>query len=140
MHHNFQTLIIIILSLLTISCATQRQKKRQTSDFIEIKFGSSGGFTGFEVQYLLKNNGEVYKVACDSIILINQITESEINNISLLIKCISFKDIVFSEIGNMTYFIEVSTIYYKKRVSWIDQSQAIELKNFYKELVETLKD
>jgi hypothetical protein len=40
-----KTLMTIILSVLTISCASQKHSKNQAMSFIEIRFGSSGGFT-----------------------------------------------------------------------------------------------
>ena len=131
--------MIFILSLLTIGCATQRQQTEKNSDFIEIKFGNSGGFTGAKRQYFLKRNGAVYKEVNDSVVLINQITKSEVDSIFDIIKKISFKNIEFNETGNITYYIEVSTIEYKKKVNWTDLSQTIELKDLYKKLVQTLK-
>ncbi len=134
-----KTSMILIISLLVIGCATQKQQAKQNPAFIEIKFGSGGGFTGAQSQYLLKNNGEVYKAIDDSIVLINKITGSKTDSIFNIIQKISFRDIEFNEFGNMTYQIEVSTADYKKRVNWTDQSQTPELKELYKTLVQTLK-
>lgn len=137
--YNMKTLMIIIFSMITISCATQKQQTKNTPDFDQIKFGSGGGFTGAERQYLLENNGNVYKVTRDSTFQINQIAMPEIDSISNLLDKISFKSIEFNETGNFTYHIEVITSDYKKKVTWTDQSQAVELKNIYNKLVKTLK-
>jgi hypothetical protein len=61
---------IMILAVVTISCATQKQAENSTTSFIKIKFGSSGGFTGMTHEYLIKNDGKVYKNTSDNVSLI----------------------------------------------------------------------
>src|SRR3972149_12196093 len=132
-----KTLLIMIISILTISCATQKQTKKETFDFIEIRFGSGGGFTGQGNQYLIKNNGKVYKNINDSLILLNQINAQYIDSISNQLADMKFDNIKFLENGNMTYHIEVLTHKYENKVTWSDQSQADNLKQLYKTLVKT---
>lgn len=134
-----KTLMIIILSVLTMSCATQKQAKNPTTSFIEIRFGSSGGFSGMTYEYLLNQVGKVYKKSNDKLNLINQIESIEIENIEKQIAELNFKDIELNEKGNMTYFIEVQTSTYENRITWSDQTQNDSIKQFYKSLVKTLK-
>jgi hypothetical protein len=54
--------------------------------FTEISFGSGGGFTGASSNYLLKNNGEVYKIVNTIPEKINKISRKEIKKISNHIK------------------------------------------------------
>lgn len=136
---NMKTLMIMILSVLTMSCATQKQTKYQTTSFIEIKFGSSGGFTGMTNEYLIKQDGKVYKNSTDNLTLITQIENSEIENIKKQLTEIDFENIKLNEKGNMTYFIEVQTSTYENRITWSDQTQNDSIKQFYKSLVKTLK-
>jgi len=134
-----KTLMIVILSVLTMSCATQKQAKNRTTGFIEIKFGSSGGFSGMTNEYLLKQDGNVYKNTADKLNFINQIETIEIKNIEKQIAVLNFKHIELNEKGNMTYFIEVQTSTYKNGITWSDQTQNDSIKQFYKSLVQTLK-
>lgn len=135
-----RTLIIMIFSVLTISCATQKQAKNPTTSFIEIKFGSSGGFSGMTNEYLIKQDGKVYKNTSDSLYLINQIGNSEIESIEKQIVELNFEKLELNEKGNMTYFIELQTSTYKNRIIWSDQTQNDSIKLFYKTLVKTLKN
>ena len=134
-----KTLMTIILSVLTISCASQKHSKNQAMSFIEIRFGSSGGFTAMTDEYLIKQDGKVYKYTYDTLNFINQIESSEIDSIGKQITELNFENIKLNETGNMTYFIEVQTSAYKNGVSWSDQTQNDSIKQFYKFLAKTLK-
>lgn len=107
--------------------------------FIEIRFGSSGGFTAMTDEYLIKQDGKVYKYTYDTLNFINQIESSEIDSIGIQITELNFENIKLNETGNMTYFIEVQTPAYKNGVSWSDQTQNDSIKQFYKFLAKTLK-
>jgi len=131
--------VLIILTFFAVSCATQKQKTAPTYSFNEITFGSGGGFTGAQKQFLLKNTGEVYKITGDTSALLNKITAPEIDSISKLIQHIDFKNITRNETGNITYHIEVRASDYTKKVTWTDKSSADDLKNLYKKLVKTIK-
>ncbi|OQA99223.1 MAG: hypothetical protein BWY22_00491 [Bacteroidetes bacterium ADurb.Bin217] len=132
-------LILLFLSIFTFSCSTHKQSSNQTNSFIEIKYGSSGGYTGMTNEYLLLQNGKIYKVSNEKLNFINQIEDKEIKNIEKQIVELNFKDIKLYENGNMTYFIEIQTSTYKNRITWTDQTQNDSIKQFYKSLVKLLK-
>lgn len=134
-----KTLMILFLSVLTICCATQKQAKNSATSFMEIKFGSSGGFTGMTNEYLIKQDGQVFKNADNKLSLVNRIGKPEIENIEKQIADLNFENINWNEKGNMTYFIEVQTSAYKNRITWSDQTQEDSIIQFYKSLVKTLK-
>lgn len=136
---NMKTVLIIIISVFAISCASQKQTNKRMSDFNEIRFGSNGGFTGFGEQYLIKNDGNTFTVNNDSLTLLNKLSRRNIKNINKQLVEIAFENKEFNEIGNMTYFIEVITPKYENNVTWTDQSQADNLKELYVTLVNTLK-
>jgi hypothetical protein len=135
-----RALIIMIFSVLTISCAIQKQAKIPTVSFIEIKFGSSGGFTGMTMEYLIKQDCKVYKSISDELHLINQLRKSEIARIEKQIEELNFEKLELNEKGNMTYFIELQTSTFKNRVMWSDQTQNDSIKQLYSSLVKTLKN
>jgi hypothetical protein len=117
-----------------------KTQKELTNKFSRISFGNSGGFAGATNEYLLKSNGEVYKIKNVDTLKINQIDKKEIKKISGFIKSSTFKDLNLNETGNITYFIEVKALNYNKKVTWGENSKAGELREFYKELVSTLKN
>lgn len=133
-----KNLILLICTLLFISCASQKNRTEAISSFNEISFGSGGGFTGSVSQYLLKHNRKVYKMIDGKPEKINRITKAEIKDILDFIKIIDFKNIKISDKGNYTYFIEMETEGLMNRTTWTDSSQAAELKEFYKKLAKTL--
>ncbi|MBN2164656.1 MAG: hypothetical protein JW717_00095 [Marinilabiliaceae bacterium] len=134
-----RALVIMILSVLTISCATQKQAKTPTTSFIEIKFGSSGGFTGMTNEYLIKQDGKVFKITSDTLNQLNQIDNSEIKNIDRQIVELEFENLKLRDKGNMTYFIEVQTSNFINKITWTDQTQNDSVRQLYKNLVKTLK-
>ncbi|MBU1013390.1 MAG: hypothetical protein KKG99_10310 [Bacteroidetes bacterium] len=131
--------VLICFLFLVISCATEKNRTELANIFTEISFGSGGGFTGASSNYLLKNNGEVYKIVNTIPEKINKISRKEIKRITNYVKEIGFQNLKFTERGNMTYFIEIKSNIRTHKVTWTDGSKSPELVEFYKVLVNTLK-
>jgi hypothetical protein len=131
-------LIVMIFTLLTFSCATQRQHIKSVNGITEISFGKGGGFTGLTEEYLVTGKAEVFKIINGERNKLNAITKPEIRSITKQINDLQFKDLKVAETGNMTYFIEVSAKNYKNRVTWADTTDAPQLKELYKTLIRTL--
>jgi len=131
-------IVFVALAVLTFSCTCQKNQQKSASAFVEISFGSSGGFSGMGNVYLLKSNGEVFKQS-ENPSIINTISKKEIKQISKIISEKDFNNLKFSETGNMNYFIEIKTGTTVNKLSWTDSSQSPEIKEFYKTLVATLK-
>lgn len=128
-------LILIFIAALTFSCAS----KKITQDSTEIKFGSTGGFTGMTNQYLIKGDGKVYKNSIDTINAINELKKCELKIIHKQLNKLDFENLKLNEKGNMTYFIEVKTDKFQNKISWSNQAQNDSINQFYKDLVKTLK-
>jgi len=137
--NKFRTTVLVGLLVLSISCATQKNQTELANIFTEISFGSGGGFTGASSIYLLKNNGEVCKIEKTIPNKIYKISKKEIKKISNFIKEIGFQNLSINERGNVTYFIEIKSNIYTRKVMWTDGSKSPELVEFYKILVNTLK-
>jgi hypothetical protein len=133
-------LIIMICILLTFSCATQRQHVRAVNGITEISFGKGGGFTGMTEQYILTGKAEVFKVMNGERTELSRINRQELRSLTQQIGDINFQDIKMAETGNMTYFIEVNAKKYSNRVTWTDLTEAPQLKELYKRLVNILKN
>lgn len=131
-------LLFILYAILIISCTTPRQTKTNKS-FNEISFGNSGGFTGYSDEYLIKGNGEVFKIAKGETIKINQISRIEVQKLSNRINEIRFQDLSLTDKGNLTYYLMVTTNKYSNKVTWSDETASPEIKNIYQILVRTLK-
>ncbi len=128
----------MIFCFLTLSCATQKNRPGSVRGISEISFGKSGGFTGMTDEYLITGDAEVFKIVNSERTMINQVTKSEIREISKRIKEMEFRELKLSERGNMTYFIEVKANEYTNRVTWSDLTDIAEVKELYKTLVKTL--
>lgn len=134
-----KTTILLVLGLITLSCSSQKWQCKSNVNFNEISFGSGGGFTGLQSNYLLNSGREVFKSEGGELKKINRISKKERRNIAGIITKIDFYNIKISENGNMTYFIEIKGNESVNKVTWSDNSQTPELKEFYKTLAETLK-
>jgi len=137
--NKFQTMVLLGLLILSISCAIQKDQTELANVFTEISFGSGGGFTGASSNYILKNNGEVFKMEKTIPYKINKISKKEIKSISDYIKEIGFQNLSLNERGNITYFIEIKSNTYIHKVIWTDGSKSPEVVELYKILVNTLK-
>ena len=124
--------------VLTLSCATQKNRPEAVRGITEISFGKSGGFTGMTEEYLIAGNAEVFKIANGERTSINHLAKTNIRDISKRIKEMQFKDIKLSDKGNMTYFIEVKANKYTNRVTWSDLTDTPQVKELYKTLIKTL--
>jgi hypothetical protein len=131
--------VFIVLSVLLIACSSQKDQQKVHPQFLEISFGSGGGFTGLSNTYLLNVNKQVFKLENRKFTQINSISKADMRNITKTIKEIGFSNLNISEKGDLTYFIEIKTTDSIHKVTWTDVSETPELKEFYKTLVATLK-
>jgi len=133
-----KAILIMSFCFLTLSCATQKNRPESVRGITEISFGKGGGFTGMTEEYLITGDAEVFKIENGERTKINEVTKPVIRDISKHIKDLKYKDLIMSERGNVTYFIEVSANKYKNRVTWSDLTDRPEVKELYKTLVKTL--
>lgn len=134
-----KTSFLLIFALLAIACSTQNKQNGSASKFTEISFGSGGGFTGATNTYLLKANREVFKLNNAEFIKINKISKADFRNVSETINKINFYSLEYSDKGNITYFIEIKSADSQHKITWSDNTETPELKDFYAILVTTLK-
>jgi hypothetical protein len=134
-----KTSFVLLFTLLAIACSTQNKQNKSASKITEISFGSGGGFTGATNTYLLKADREVFKMNNGEYLKINKISRADIRNISETINKINFYNLEYSEKGNITYFIEIKSADSQHKITWSDNTETPELKDFYAILVTTLK-
>jgi hypothetical protein len=113
---------------------------RQFADMLKsprIHFGKRGGFTNIPLEYVLTENGQLFKLENDSLLKIKKIKSTQLDNINSLIGNTGFRDLRIKEPGNITYFIRVVTNNYDNEVYWYDSSEMQGLAMIYRALMET---
>ena len=130
-------LLILILTM-ALSCNSSR-KISSGNVPSEISFGRTGGFTNIPDEYRIYQKGHVFKITRDDSTQINDISRKKMRIITGLLGDMDFEHLEINEPGNISYFVRVVTRDYENRVIWNDLTSNDHLKNFYKELLTTVK-
>ncbi len=97
-----------------VSCKTSAPEQSFT-------IGRGGGFTGKYDEYLVKNNGEVYKLEKDKApVLFEKIGKKEALDIFAKFKQLNITSIKFSHPGNMTSYISYTSDNKTYEIKWGD--------------------
>jgi hypothetical protein len=104
-----------------------------------INFGKRGGFTNIPLEYVLFENGHLFKIRNDSLLKIHRINRRQMETIDSLLVVFNFKMLSINEYGNITYFIKVVRRDYEKEANWSDISDADNLKELYNTLLKTIR-
>lgn len=104
-----------------------------------IYFGKRGGFTNIPLEYVLFENGHIFKVINDSLLKIHRIDRRQMETIDSLLVVSDFKMLNIYEYGNITYFIKVVRGDYEKEANWSDISEADKMRELYNTLLTTIK-
>jgi hypothetical protein len=116
--HNFNGIffLILILSGLIIGCKNSATLPERIGDVLEgqselkrYAVGKGGGFTGDYQEYILCEDGKVYKqdFNYDREIFTKQLPEEEITYFLKRIDDLDLGGISIEEPGNMSYYIEI---------------------------------
>ena len=129
--------LLIYLCCFTHGCSTL---EKQTSDyqFQSIVFGKTGGFSNINNTYTIERNGKINRETQGDQKLINELRKKDIRKIDKELSSINFASMDLSEVGNITYYIEVIFPGSTKKNTWIETSENEEIKNLYKLLVSYL--
>lgn len=134
----------IILSM-AVCCFLSCKTTTYTSDNLPEKqlfFGSGGGFTGMVNEYLMLENGQMFKVPSPGIYEdMDKVKRKKAEAIYQDYKTLGFEDLIFNQPGNVYYFIRMVDGETENYISWSDQRPLPEVKmmEFYELLVETIK-
>lgn len=132
--------LYFILSLMCITAACSTSKINTSErELVEVRFGNYGGFSNNSMEYILLANGQVSKIENNLQKSLFKIKNKEVQKISNQLKSIGFGKLKINDLGNLTYFIKVTTKDYENSVKWNDETQNNELKNTYKMLTEILQ-
>lgn len=123
---------------ITAACSTSKINTSER-ELVEIRFGNYGGFSNNSMEYILLANGQVSKIENNLQKSLFKIKNKEVQKISNQLKSIGFGKLKINDLGNLTYFIKVTTKDYENSVKWNDETQNNELKITYKMLTEILQ-
>jgi hypothetical protein len=140
--NKYIRLIIILFSFfLTASCQSTRESDKSTGK--GISFGSGGGFTGQETEYLLNSDGTLQKKGRfdPEAIVLPAIKRSRAKKLFKQTDVIAFEKISFNHPGNMYYFIRYKISGNIHEVVWGDAAYPVppEIRQFYESLISTTK-
>jgi hypothetical protein len=135
-----KNVILLSIFLFTLySCNTSKNIVYNQTD-TQIFFGNYGGFTNLKLEYVLNDDGNIFKIANDSTWFIKKIDRKQLKNIQNSIDENEFQKIPVNSPGNMTYFVRVKTKKDENRVIWTDVTPNKPVKIIYNKLFDLLKD
>ncbi len=132
------SLFIACIIIFLLSCINAR-KMMNNNKIDRIYFGKRGGFTNIPLEYVLFENGHIFKVINDSLLKIHRIDRRQMETIDSLLVVSDFKMLNIYEYGNITYFIKVVRGDYEKEANWSDISEADKMRELYNTLLTTIK-
>lgn len=127
-----------VLFILLFSCNTIKNSVYKQTDS-QIFFGNAGGFTNLKLEYVLNDDGEIFKIEKDSVLFIKKIESAQLKNIRRLIDECEFRKMKLNTPGNMSYFIRVKTKEFENEVIWSDMSANGPVETIYNKLFDSLK-
>jgi hypothetical protein len=122
--------------LLLYGCS-HTKKTTDTERAFEIRFGHTGGFSNVTVEYLIRENREVFRIQNDEAIRINRIRIKEMKEIRSMIDSVDFKNLFSEKPGNVSYFIKVQDPEYENAVQWTNTMEESPLNKLYHLLLST---
>lgn len=106
MKSNFPIYLFLIIGFFFIACKSQRYSADKLPDQ-QLLFGSGGGFTGDVTEYILLDNGQLFKKSSlkNTMTEMGQIKQKEAKQLMKEVEQLNLEKIKVSESGNMYYFV-----------------------------------
>lgn len=130
--HLFAAILLILLS------CTSAHRTTDLKRHFEIRFGHTGGFTNETLEFMIRENREVFKIQNGEEVKINRITSEKMKEIRDFIDSVHFEKFTSEKPGNINYFIRVQDPEYENRVQWTHIEEDSPLNRLYKLLLTTL--
>jgi len=131
--------IFLIISALFLLFSCCNSKKAHNQSKFTVYFGKSGGFTNLPMEYMLNEDGQIFRIQNDTTIEVHTISRKQMKEIKNLLAEIEFQELDINEFGNITYYIKTNTKKYENMVRWTDTSYNQQVKDLYQKLLTTIK-
>ena len=134
--------ILCTILLLQFSCKT---KDFTPTEFEgeKISFGNFGGFTGEMDAYHLISNGQLFKQDGRKKIFkaLTSVKKKEAEVLFSKLKELQLHELEMNDVGNLSYFIEITSTNTNNRIVWSDESVGLdsEIQQFYMKLYNLTK-
>jgi hypothetical protein len=141
----FVVLFVFLITVFYSSCKTAPYSSDNLPENLpekQLYFGSGGGFTGMITEYLLMDNGQLFKRPSEDIFEeMKKVKKKTAEALYLQYKEAGFDDLIFNQPGNIYYFIRMVDGENENYFSWSDQRPLpeVEMMDFYKELMGTVE-
>lgn len=137
---------LIITSLLIAAFLLGCNNKHYTPDQLpgeHLSFGDGGGFTGAVTEYILLENGQLYRFNSmeKDTVEIGKLKKKETKSLLMEVKALNLDKINIQEPGNMYYFISMKNGDKIYKITWGSATYTIDpkIEAFYKKLMNTVK-
>ncbi len=136
----FLLMFIFLIVVFFSACKTTTYSSENLPEK-QLYFGSGGGFTGLVTEYLLLDNGQLFKVPSPDVLEeMKKVKKSKAAELYTKYTELGFDDLIFNQPGNIYYFIRMVDGEKENYLSWSDQRPLpeVEMIEFYKELMGTV--
>lgn len=102
-------IIFLIIVISTLSCVSSESLSSDNNNIKRYAIGKGGGFTGDYTEFILNENGKVYKYdyKYDREVYYKELEKVDLNYFLEQIEELGLEGIDINQPGNMTYYIEV---------------------------------
>ncbi|MFZ5942420.1 MAG: hypothetical protein ACOYXB_17770 [Bacteroidota bacterium] len=135
----FTAVIICLILSVPQGCGSAKKTAGSQLSFTSVSFGKKGGFTNQTEMYILRNNGQLLKMENGAEIDLGTVKKARLSEIDRQLSGCGFRELSFSETGNMTYFITVTYSEGSNTVNWTTGSDLPAIKELYSVLTSLLK-
>lgn len=138
----FLLLAVVVIFIAFSACKTPTYTSENLPEK-QLYFGNGGGFAGLVTEYLLLENGQLFKVnAPGDLTEMNKVKKKTAAGIYQNYTEAGFDDLLFNQPGNIYYFIRMVNGENENYCSWSDQRPLPEEKmmDFYKNLTALIKE
>ncbi|MDX1941853.1 MAG: hypothetical protein SFU99_14930 [Saprospiraceae bacterium] len=142
MKTNFQTLLIGLL-MTAFGCKSQHY----TSDNLptqQLVFGDGGGFTGASTEYILLENGQIFKRYSldNSMLEMGTVKKRQAKEMIKKVQALRLENMDIKQPGNLYYFLRYKNGDQEHQIIWGGESYQIDEKiaTFYKDLTAMIKE
>ncbi len=144
MKTNFQISLFLMLAFSLLASCKSQQYTAENLPEQQLVFGEGGGFTGAVTQYILLENGQIFKHYSmeASTVELGSVKKRTAKEMMKKVQAMQLDTMDVKQPGNMYYFLSYKTGEDEHRVTWGAASYQVDsqIESFYKELMQMSKN